>query len=150
MFNSEIRPIAISRVLRAISFRQTDQRTDRPTNSGLQSRVNATKKGDLEFNFIDNQAFQASQLLKVASKANKADRHKSRAPSIQQRTDQLTDQQTNRQTDRQNGLQSCVHATKKQLELAIFVIFQVKKTMQRKKIIRVMYKYDLRALDEAT
>ena len=34
--------------------------------------------------------------------ANKADRHKSRAPSLQRRTDRQTDRQTNRQTDRLN------------------------------------------------
>ena len=39
---------------------------------------------------------------------NKADRFKSRAPSIQRRTDRQTD----RLTDRQSGLQSRVHATK--------------------------------------
>ena len=43
---------------------------------------------------------------------NKADRHKSRAPSLQRQTDQPSD----RLTDQQSGLQSCVHATKKQIE----------------------------------
>ena len=34
------------------------------------------------------------------SKKNKADRHKSRAPSLQRQTDQPTDRQTDRPTDR--------------------------------------------------
>ena len=37
---------------------------------------------------------------KIKPKKNKADRHKSRAPSLQRQTDRPTDRQTDRQTDR--------------------------------------------------
>ena len=66
---NETRPIAISHVLRAFSDGPTNKWTDYP------------KDGH------------------TTEKCNKADRHKSRAPSLQQRTDRSTDRQTDRPTE---------------------------------------------------
>ena len=103
--------------------RETDQRTDTPSwlttrNDGYcrfkspfwdgTSKINSFQifysHENLDWLHIKPTPWGPGGPTQKKKKENKAERHKWRAPSLQQQTDRPTDQQTDRPTDQQSGL----------------------------------------------